>query len=200
LFELPSVKVSREIDHARNGNVLETAVQEPIVVNDPGVARHRRTTGLVAASVCLALIAGFAGYWYSARPAREQAPVAQPAQSRPPVQPAPAMALTPVTAPATAEGPGARRAAAAPAPVPSAGAKFAIRVATFQSAARTDQALRLFRNAGFRSYSAEVRLADGSPAFAVYLGPYTDPSEADRDRDRARQMPGYAGGFIVQLK
>ena len=72
-------------------------------------------------------------------------------------------------------------------------------MATFQSQGRTELALQELREAGFKVYSAEASLADGSRAFAVFLGPYADPAELDRDRDRARQVPGYGDGFIVRI-
>jgi hypothetical protein len=72
-------------------------------------------------------------------------------------------------------------------------------MATFQSPARAAQALQEFRDAGYHGYSIEVSLRDGERAFAVFLGPYADPVPAERDLDRARQMPGYGSGRLVQL-
>ena len=140
------------------------------------------------------MVAGLGVYSYSKAPSSErQTAVAQPAPSRPPIQPAPAAALTPIAAPEAAPAP-------APPPAPSEGPKYAISVATFQSQGRTEQALQELRDAGFTAYSVEGSLANGTRAFAVLLGPYTDLNEVDRDRDRAQQIPGYTNGFIVQVK
>ena len=72
-------------------------------------------------------------------------------------------------------------------------------MATFQSPARAAQALQEFRDAGYHAYIVEVSLRDGEHAFAVFLGPYADVAPAERDLDRARQMPGYQSGHLVQL-
>jgi cell division septation protein DedD len=72
-------------------------------------------------------------------------------------------------------------------------------MATFQSPARVAQALQEFRNAGYRAYSIEVRLRDGTSALAVFLGPYAELASAQRDLERAKQIPGYGSGLVVQL-
>jgi len=72
-------------------------------------------------------------------------------------------------------------------------------MATFQSSARATQALQEFRDAGYHAYSTEVSLRDGERAVAVFLGPYAELAPAERDLDRARQMPGYGSGRLVQL-
>ena len=196
--ELPGAAVGNEVDGIRTSSFWETA-REPAFAVGVGGARQRKTTWLVPVSACLALMAGLAGYWYSKAPSRRQAAVAQAAQSQPPVQSAPAVA---VISPATPEVEriAAQEAAAAPVPASSTGPRFAIRMATFQSQGRTEQALQEFRDAGFKVYSVEGLLGDGTRAFAVFLGPYADRAEVDQDRDRAQQIPGYGSGFIVQVK
>jgi cell division septation protein DedD len=72
-------------------------------------------------------------------------------------------------------------------------------MATFQSAVRAEQALQEFRDAGYHAYSIEVSLRDGARAIAVFLGPYAELTSAERDLERARQMPGYDSGRIVQI-
>jgi cell division septation protein DedD len=72
-------------------------------------------------------------------------------------------------------------------------------MATFQSPARTAQALQEFRDAGYHAYSVEVSLRDGNRALAVFLGPYAERASAERDRDRSRQIPGYGSGLVVQI-
>jgi cell division septation protein DedD len=72
-------------------------------------------------------------------------------------------------------------------------------MATFQSPTRVAQALQEFRDAGYRAYSIEVRLRDGTRALAVFLGPYAELASAERDLERARQIRGYGNGMVVQL-
>ena len=193
--DLPAAVVSNKAD-IPNSNFWETAPRVPPFAVDARADRQRRKTLFVAASACLAVVAGLGmysySYSYSKAPSSErQTAVAQPVQSRPPIQPAPAAVLTPIAAP---------EAPPAPAPTPSQGLRYAIRVATFQSQGRTEQALQELRDAGFKAYSVEGSLANGTRAFAVFLGPYADLNEVDRDRDRAQQIPGYANGFIVEVK
>ncbi len=78
-------------------------------------------------------------------------------------------------------------------------ARLALQMATFQGPARAAQALQEFRDAGYHAYSTEVSLRDGERAVAVFLGPYAELAPAERDLDRARQMPGYGSGRLVQL-
>jgi len=78
-------------------------------------------------------------------------------------------------------------------------ARLALQMATFQSPARVAQALQDFRDAGYRAYSIDVPLRDGTRALAVFLGPYAELASAERDLDRARQIPGYGSGRVVQL-
>ena len=190
--DLPSAAVTEKVHATPSSNFWETAPRVPAFAVDARAERQRRRTLLVAASACLAVVAGLGVYSYSKAPSSErQTVIAQPPQPRPPIQPAPAATLTPIAAP---------EAPPAPAPAPSEGPKYAIRVATFQSQGRTEQALQELRDAGFTAYRVEGSLANGTRAFAVFLGPYTDLNEVDRDRDRAQQIPGYTNGFIVQVK
>ena len=77
--------------------------------------------------------------------------------------------------------------------------RLVIQVATFQSSTRVTQALRELREAGYNAYSVEVPLRDGARALAVFLGPYAERDSAERDLERARQIPGYDGGRVVEL-
>jgi len=194
---LPGAVMANKAD-IPNSNFWETAPRVPPFAVDASAGRQRQRTLLVAACACLAVVAGLGvySYSYSKAPSSErQTAVAQPAQSRPPMQPAPAAALTPIAAPEAPPVP-----APAPAAAPSQGPRFAIRMATFQSQGRTEQALQELRDAGFKAYSAEGVLGNGTRAFAVLLGPYADRAEADLDRDRAQQVRGYGAGFIVEVK
>jgi cell division septation protein DedD len=71
-------------------------------------------------------------------------------------------------------------------------------MATFQNRARAAQALKEFRDAGYRAYDVEVSLPGGERAFAVLLGLYADIETATQDLVRARQIPGYGSGRIIQ--
>ena len=179
------------IDLSNSSDLSSAAVgnREPAFAVGIGAARQRRRTWIAPVAACLALTAGLAGYWYSKAPSRRQPVVVaqptQPAQPRPPVQAAPVVAVIPSATPEVS----ARETE-----------RFAIRMATFQSQGRTEQALQEFREAGFKVYSVEGSLSNGTRAFAVFLGPYTDRTEVDHDRDRAQQVPGYGSGFIVQVK
>jgi cell division septation protein DedD len=78
-------------------------------------------------------------------------------------------------------------------------ARFVLQMATFQRSARAAQALQELRDAGYAAYSTEVTLRDGESAVAVFLGPYVELAAAQRDLDRARQIPGYGSGRVVHL-
>ena len=111
------------------------------------------------------------------------------------------MAATPgasadAPSPAAQGGPAASQSSAAGQPTP---ARFVLQMATFQNAARAEQALQELRNAGYHGYSIEVSLRDGTPAVAVFLGPYAELAPAERDLKSARQIPGYDSGLLVQV-
>jgi cell division septation protein DedD len=71
-------------------------------------------------------------------------------------------------------------------------------MATFQSSARTQQAIQELRDAGYRAYSVELPPHDGERMLAVLLGPYTEPASAERDLDAVRDLPGYSTARVVQ--
>jgi len=76
---------------------------------------------------------------------------------------------------------------------------FAVQMATFQSAGRAAQAAQEFRDAGYLAYSVERSLRDGTRVHAVILGPYMERADAERARERAREIPGYDSGLIVAI-
>jgi cell division septation protein DedD len=78
-------------------------------------------------------------------------------------------------------------------------AGFAVQMATFQSAGRAAQAAQEFRNAGYPASSVERSLRDGTHVYAVILGPYLVRAEAERDRERAREVAGFDSGLIVPI-
>jgi cell division septation protein DedD len=73
-------------------------------------------------------------------------------------------------------------------------------MATFQGDERTAKSLQELRDAGFKAFRVEVSLRDGGAAQVVYVGPYTDRSEAERDLERARDLPGYDSARLITLK
>jgi cell division septation protein DedD len=175
----------------------------------PAALPRRKSLALAGGSVVLA--AAVAGYWYTPSSSRRPATVVQaapavqiPSPPAPPAEPlsqAEPAVPSPVASADTTSSPPER-----PKPVPSqsvgdsrASAKHAIQIATFESPARAAQALKQFREAGYQAYSVEMHLRDGKTALAVFLGPYAEHAAADRDLERARQVPGYGTGWVVQV-
>jgi type II secretory pathway predicted ATPase ExeA/cell division septation protein DedD len=76
--------------------------------------------------------------------------------------------------------------------------RFVLQMATFQSVARTQQAMQELRAAGYRAYNVELQLQDGARVLAVLLGPYTELASAERDLDAARQLPGYGDARLAE--
>jgi cell division septation protein DedD len=73
-------------------------------------------------------------------------------------------------------------------------------MATFRGDERTEKSLQELRDASFKAFRVQVSLQDGSAAQVVYVGPYTDRLEAERDLERARELTGYEGARLVTLK
>jgi cell division septation protein DedD len=71
-------------------------------------------------------------------------------------------------------------------------------MATFQSSARTQQAIQELRDAGYPAYSVELPPHEGERMLAVLLGPYAELASAERDLDRARELPGYSTARVVE--
>jgi type II secretory pathway predicted ATPase ExeA len=177
---------------------------------DLTAGRQHRGGSLALGAASLAFVAALAAYWYSPTPASQRPQsivVGHPAQSREAANPS-----------ATSEGrlnaPAATAGSSADAVLPArdskrAGAQelapgqtadgFALQVATFQSEARAAQAVQKFRDAGYQAYGVERSLRDGTRVHAVLLGPYAQRAAAERDRERARQVPGYGIGLVVPI-
>jgi type II secretory pathway predicted ATPase ExeA/cell division septation protein DedD len=77
---------------------------------------------------------------------------------------------------------------------------YRVQIATFRTASRAEEAVKVFQEAGFRARSSEVLLRDGNTAFSVQLGPYADRDAAETDIKRAGAVPGYGPGVIVEPK
>jgi general secretion pathway protein A len=207
-IDFSNTELGRQGDDTRGSDFPKAAARRlPVEVNLAAPRQHRRRW--LALGAGLALMTGLVGSWYAmASASRPQSEVlAEPAQPRLPLQ-AP---LPPNQTDAPASAPGGSSAdvgsparegerAGAQAPVPGqTAARFALQMATFQSPARTAQALQEFRDAGYHAYSVNVSLRDGNRALAVFLGPYTELASAERDLGRARQIPSYGSGLVVQI-
>jgi cell division septation protein DedD len=72
-----------------------------------------------------------------------------------------------------------------------------VQIASFRTSGRAEQAVQELQQNGYQAYSAERTFRDGSTFFAVLLGPYADRTDAERDR--AKQIPGYDTGLIVEI-
>jgi hypothetical protein len=160
------------------------------VQDSAGVVRHRKGRWLIAA--CVALAAGV-GVWAARQSLprwlhREQNLVlpAVEAKASPPA------AASPYTDP-----PPPDEAVSATAASPTTPA-VVLQMATFQSSARTQQAIQELGNAGFHAYSVELPSQDGERRLTVLLGPYAELSTAERDLDAARRLPGYDSARVVQ--
>jgi cell division septation protein DedD len=208
-LSLSSTGLGSQLDETRGGDFLpEAAVPKPAIpaIEEDFVAadRRRRNRLLALVGVWLAVATSLVGYWFSSAPtSRRQSDVlVQPAEPRRPVQTprGEAIHLSPLPEGKVtgSQNPPSTRTDTNVSPSQTV-ARYALQMATFQSPARAAQALQEFRDAGYHAYSIEVSLRDGERAFAVFLGPYADPVPAERDLDRARQMPGYGSGRLVQL-
>ena len=165
---------------------------------------QRRRKWLAPAAVSLVLLLALADYRYST-PASPQpaAPLTQAMPSSEVGRPAPAAegSLNPSAVPAGSSLPplvGERAEAGSPVPAnPLDG--FAVQMATFQTSGRAALAVRDFQDAGYLAYSAERVRGDGVHVHSVFLGPYSERAVAERDRERAAQVPGYGTGLIVPI-
>jgi type II secretory pathway predicted ATPase ExeA/cell division septation protein DedD len=190
-FGFPSAGFGGPNGETREHGFPEAEAAEPAIEEDFAAAGRRpnRLLALVAAS--LAVATSVVGYRYSsALASRQQPDVILPSEPRRPLQTLPGeiRSLSPTLEGKVTEVPPGRT-----------GARLALQMATFQSQARAAQALQEFHAAGYHAYSTEVSLRDGARAVAVFLGPYAELAAAERDLDRARHMPGYGSGRLVQL-
>jgi type II secretory pathway predicted ATPase ExeA len=135
-------------------------------------------------------------YWLSVKPLRPQDAQTRPADPLVPSELASPGTPAPVLAP---PGEGQSAGAGNVVPGPNQTAKFVVRMATFESPVRATRAVEELQGAGYRAYSTDVTFQDGRPGIAVFLGRYADLAQAERDFERARQIPGYETARIVQL-
>ena len=162
----------------------------------PGRQRWTRRLALVIA--LLAVTTAVIGYRYrtpAESPQTLQDVLTRPAESLVPPEP--------VLPPAPPDGTSATREpepAISQVPVPSEpeSARFVLQMASFQTATGAARGVQELQDAGYRAYSAGVALRDGRRVFAVFLGPYSELAQAAEELQRASQIPGYAGGRILQ--
>jgi general secretion pathway protein A len=183
-----------EPETATDGLASAIAVQ-----NAPDVVRHGKGRWLVAASIALA-VGG--GVWATRQSlprwlhrqqnlvlpsveAKASPPAAAGTQTEPPL-------ATPTPPPEQAASATAASAASATT------SAVVLQMATFQSSARTRQAVQELGDAGFHAYSVELPSQDGERRLTVLLGPYAELSTAERDLDAARHLPGYDSARLVQ--
>jgi cell division septation protein DedD len=187
----PELRTSPAVDLIRRAEISEP-VPEPavatlagqVVVEDAASGWFSRRW-LAVTAACVLLSAG-AGMWATRHSLARWLP-RQPSVVAPAVEAtATPRATLPVTPPAPA------------APVPVATPTVVLQMATFQSSARTQQAMQELRDAGYRVYSVELPPHDGERILAVLLGPYTELASAERDLDAVRDLPGYSTARVVQ--
>jgi type II secretory pathway predicted ATPase ExeA len=159
---------------------------ERLQPEEPGDAWPRRRW-LTVTAVCVVL-AGAAGVWATRHSlgdwlGRQQPPSATPVEAKSP----PPAAVAP------------SRPAPEPEPVAPPAPKAALQIATFQSATRAQQAVDQLRAAGYRAYSVELAPQNGERMLTVFLGPYSDVSDAERDLDAVRRIPDYVTARVVPL-
>jgi general secretion pathway protein A len=187
---------SRQVFEEGGQTISEEGAPEP--------GRRRRTRLLTLAVAGLVLAAGLGTYWLRKGPTSSPSPPL--AERTRPTQDVSATADRGGPSPEISAG-GALPAAASPAPdrepgkpqVQEVAPGFAIQMATFQTSGRAVQALQQFLDAGYRGWSTRVELRDGGQAFGVFLGPYENHSAAELDLDKARQIPGFNGGRVIQI-
>jgi type II secretory pathway predicted ATPase ExeA len=193
-----------------------SAVWNPAAKVRFAAVRRRQRIWLAPVAVSLVFIAGFVAIWYSMEPL-------SPAQSgvlEQPALPGVSLQASPGDTLNSSAPPDGGRVTSAPGDSSATGgppvgegdravvearaadqipAGFAVQMATFQSAGRAAQAAQEFRGAGYLAYSVERSLRDGTRVHAVILGPYVARAQAERDRARAREIPGYDSGLIIPI-
>jgi general secretion pathway protein A len=200
---------------------IRREVGSPSAVRNPargpfGAMRPRQRIWLAPAAVSLVFVVGFLAIWYSMAPLSPEPSRVLGEPAPPPVslQASPGDTVSSSASPdgvGVTSGRGASSVNRGPIVGEGDGAGvhareagqtaegFAVQMATFQSAGRAAQAAQEFRDAGYLAYSVERSLRDGSRVYAVILGPYMERADAERARERAREIPGYDSGLIVAI-
>jgi general secretion pathway protein A len=181
----PVVDLIRPVEHTDLEPLAVMAKLADPVAPEETPKGWPRKRWLAVTAACVVLSAG-AGVWATRHSLglwlRRQPSVIVPAVE--------VRATSPTPPPATPPAPEAPAAVATP--------KVVLQMATFQSWARTQQAIQELRDAGYRAYSVELPPHDGERMLAVLLGPYTELASAERDLDVARDLPGFNTARVVQ--
>jgi type II secretory pathway predicted ATPase ExeA/cell division septation protein DedD len=165
----------------------------------------KRGRGRAAAAAVVFLVAASAGYWYWMSPGGQKAaqgPVDTVRQALSDLL-APSARAKPTEAPArvtdvpTTPGPAPQTPGTAT--FGQTEARFVLRMATFETAGQAAAAVKELETAGFRAYSTIVTRQDGTTVSTVFLGPYAQRPQVERDLARAQQIPGYDSAQIVAL-
>jgi type II secretory pathway predicted ATPase ExeA len=199
----PVIDLIRPAEHtAPKPEAASATLPEAVAVKD-AVQRLPGRRWLIVTAACV-LLAAAAGGWAArhslAQWLRPQPSIVAPAveaKATQPDSPLPAVEAK-ATPPDPLRAAPSRPAPVEPVPVPVATPRVALLMATFQSSARTQQAIEELRDAGYRAYSVELQQQDGERVLAVLVGPYTELAAAERDLDTARQLPDYATARVVQ--
>jgi cell division septation protein DedD len=77
---------------------------------------------------------------------------------------------------------------------------LALRMGTFHVPENAARTVELLRNAGYPAYSSPVVLPSGRTATGVFLGPYTERADAERDLRSATRNSEYADGHLVRVQ
>jgi type II secretory pathway predicted ATPase ExeA/cell division septation protein DedD len=80
------------------------------------------------------------------------------------------------------------------------GGTLAVRLETFHVPENAARTVEVLRRDGYPAYSTRVTLPSGKSAVGVFLGPYTDRAEAERDLRRVRRDPEYADAHVSRIE
>jgi cell division septation protein DedD len=75
-----------------------------------------------------------------------------------------------------------------------------VRLETFHVPENAARTVEVLRRDGYPAYSTRVTLPSGKSAVGVFLGPYTDRAEAERDLRRVRRDPEYADAHVSRIE
>ena len=123
--------------------------------------------------------------------------VASPVVAEPPAP----VASSPAARPAAAPPPVAQQAVAVqpdpPAAAPVPGRSFSVLVASFRQPREAAALSQQLRDLGLPVRAIRVVSGARGVWHQVLVGPYGDAAAADRDKERVRQMPGYADARVI---
>jgi general secretion pathway protein A len=163
-----------------------------------GHVQPNRTWKLVTSAAVVAIIGVSGGVWYldaQVGPVDISA-IALPAAPKKIVPAVPSTAVPPEASPS----PAAVRPATLSAVEPAAGDRFAILVASFESALRAQRLVEELTRDGYRARSVELDF--GPPRgrlIQVLVGGYRTAADAEPDLTRMRALPGFADAQLERI-